>query len=335
MSGVRLYFRYMGLVLRSAMQYRASFLLTLLGQALIPFTVFAGMLLLFQRFHVLGEWTVDEVMLCFACIHLSFAVSECFARGFDRFSQVVSQGEFDRVLVRPRGTVLQVLGARFEFSRIGRFALSMVILILSLVRLQLVLTPLKLLTVTLMVLCGALIFSGIFMLAATLCFWTIERLEVANIFTDGGREMSQYPLNIYPKAIMRFFTFCDSVWNRQLSAAPMAPGAPGQPGLACVDALVGTVVPGSLYLVVAGWGAQVSVGGKLKRCVPRSAAFGVRNVPMSETVCGRNGDRWRRICETCSGCAFLPWTPRCRDFPRCPGLEHPPAVFGPHGIRVV
>ena len=207
MSGVRLYFRYMGLVLRSAMQYRASFLLTLLGQALIPFTVFAGMLLLFQRFHVLGEWTVDEVMLCFACIHLSFAVSECFARGFDRFSQVVSQGEFDRVLVRPRGTVLQVLGARFEFSRIGRFALSLAILVLSLIRLQLLLTPLKLLTMTLMVLCGALIFSGIFMLAATLCFWTIERLEVANIFTDGGREMSQYPLNIYPKAIMRFFTF--------------------------------------------------------------------------------------------------------------------------------
>lgn len=207
MTGVRLYVRYMGLVFKSAMQYRTSFLLTLLGQALIPFTVFAGMLLLFQRFHMLGEWTVDEVMLCFACIHLSFAVSECLARGFDMFSQMVSQGEFDRVLVRPRGTVLQVLGARFEFSRIGRFALSLSILVISMVRLQLVLTPLKLLTVLLMVLCGALIFSGIFMLAATLCFWTIQGIEVVNIFTDGGREMSQYPLNIYPKAIMRFFTF--------------------------------------------------------------------------------------------------------------------------------
>lgn len=207
MTGVRLYVRYMGLVFKSAMQYRTSFLLTLLGQAFIPFTVFAGMLLLFQRFHMLGEWTVHEVMLCFACIHLSFAVSECLARGFDMFSQMVSQGEFDRVLVRPRGTVLQVLGARFEFSRIGRFALSLSILVISLVRLQLVLTPLKLLTVLLMVLCGALIFSGIFMLAATLCFWTIQGIEVVNIFTDGGREMSQYPLNIYPKAIMRFFTF--------------------------------------------------------------------------------------------------------------------------------
>jgi ABC-2 type transport system permease protein len=165
------------------------------------------MLLLFQRFERLGEWTVDEVMLCFACIHLSFALSECLARGFDMFSHLVSQGEFDRVLVRPRNTVLQVLGARFEFSRIGRFALSLTILVVALVRLPLELTLLKGLTLLLMVVCGALIFSGIFMLSATLCFWTIQGIEVANILTDGGREMAQYPLSIYPKGFMRFFTF--------------------------------------------------------------------------------------------------------------------------------
>lgn len=207
MSGFKLYSRYIELVFRSAMQYRASFLLTMLGQALIPFTVFAGMLLLFQRFHMLGEWTVDEVMLCFACIHLSFAVSECLARGFDMFSQLVSQGEFDRVLVRPRNTVLQVLGSRFEFSRIGRFVLSLTILVVALIRLDLQMNLWRGITLILMVLCGALIFAGIFMLAATMCFWTIQGIEVANIFTDGGREMAQYPLNIYPKGFMRFFTF--------------------------------------------------------------------------------------------------------------------------------
>lgn len=45
------------------------------------------------------------------------------------------------------------------------------------------------------------------MLAATLCFWTIQGLEVVNIFTDGGREMAQYPLNIYHKWVTKFFTF--------------------------------------------------------------------------------------------------------------------------------
>lgn len=45
------------------------------------------------------------------------------------------------------------------------------------------------------------------MLAATLCFWTVESLELANVLTDGSREMAQYPLNIYEKGIIRFFTF--------------------------------------------------------------------------------------------------------------------------------
>ncbi|MDP4090236.1 MAG: ABC-2 family transporter protein, partial [Bacillota bacterium] len=42
---------------------------------------------------------------------------------------------------------------------------------------------------------------------ASLCFWTIEGLEVINIFTDGGREMSQYPLSIYKEWVRKFFTF--------------------------------------------------------------------------------------------------------------------------------
>ncbi len=45
------------------------------------------------------------------------------------------------------------------------------------------------------------------MLAATFSFWTLKGLEVMNIFTDGGREMAQYPLDIYKKEVTRFFTF--------------------------------------------------------------------------------------------------------------------------------
>jgi ABC-2 type transport system permease protein len=58
-----------------------------------------------------------------------------------------------------------------------------------------------------MIISGIFIFTGIFVLAATLCFWTIQGIEVANIFTYGGKEISQYPLNIYKKWITRFFTF--------------------------------------------------------------------------------------------------------------------------------
>jgi ABC-2 type transport system permease protein len=58
-----------------------------------------------------------------------------------------------------------------------------------------------------MILSGILIFIGIFMLGASLCFWTIEGLEIINIFTAGGKEITQYPLDIYKKWVKNFFTF--------------------------------------------------------------------------------------------------------------------------------
>ena len=54
---------------------------------------------------------------------------------------------------------------------------------------------------------GACLFAGLFVLQATMCFWTTESLEIVNTVTDGGRETGQYPLTIYRDWFRRFFTF--------------------------------------------------------------------------------------------------------------------------------
>ena len=202
-----LYFKYLLISFKSQMQYRASFWLLALAQFFIPFSVFAGLYFLFERFGQLKGWKFFEVALCFGIIHMAVSVSECFARGFDAFSTLVVSGDFDRLLVRPRGTVIQVLGSRFDFSRVGRLMQSVIVLGWSLSNLTVEWTAWKIVILLLMITSGALIFTGIFILGATLCFWTIQGLELVNVFTDGGREMAQYPLHIYPKWVSRFFTF--------------------------------------------------------------------------------------------------------------------------------
>ena len=202
-----LYLKYLSILFKSQMQYRTSFWLLSAGQFFIPFTVFAGLYFLFERFGEIKGWQFFEVALCFAVIHMAFSLSECFARGFDNFSSLVVKGEFDRVLVRPRSTFIQVLGSKFEFTRVGRLLQSSLVLIWALSHLHIDWTFVKVLTLLFMVMSGVLIFIGIYMLAATICFWTVQGLEVANIFTDGGREMAQYPLTIYKKWVTRFFTY--------------------------------------------------------------------------------------------------------------------------------
>ncbi|MBS4209996.1 ABC-2 family transporter protein [Bacillus sp. FJAT-50079] len=202
-----LYFKYLQILFKSQMQYRTSFLLLSFGQFFVPFSVFAGLYFLFERFGQIKGWSFFEVALCFAVIHMAFAISECFARGFDTFSSLVKNGNFDRLLVRPRNTVIQVMGSQFEFTRIGRLIQSVIVLVWAVSQLNIEWSLIKFIVLLLMIISGVFIFTGIFILAATLCFWTIQGLEVVNIFTDGGREMAQYPLNIYHKWVSKFFTF--------------------------------------------------------------------------------------------------------------------------------
>lgn len=204
---MKLYFRYVGVLLKSQMQYRTSFWLLTIGQFFVPFFIFAGMYLLFEQFGQIKDWSFFEVALVFAVIHMAFAVSECCIRGFDSFSSLVVNGDFDRILLRPRNTVLQVLGSKFEFSRIGRLLQSLLVLAWTVWKLPVDWTLLKILVLILMVISGVSIFTGIFISTAAMCFWTIQRLEVASLFTDGGREMAQYPMSIYNKNLARFFTF--------------------------------------------------------------------------------------------------------------------------------
>lgn len=204
---MKLYFKYLKLLFKSQTEYRVSFILLLIGQFLVPFLIFVSIYLLFQRFPTIKGWTLYEVALCYGIIHMAFALSECFARGFDTFASLVIHGDFDRILVRPRNTIIQVLGSKFEFTKLGRFIQSIIVLVFAFSNLTITWDLLKIITFLLMIICGVLIFVGIYMLGATLSFWTIEGLEVVNILTDGGKEISQYPLNIYQDFIRKFFTF--------------------------------------------------------------------------------------------------------------------------------
>lgn len=194
---MKLYFKYLSIHIRTMMEYKTSFFLTLLGQGLTTFFSFIAMYCLFDRFGGIKGYSFNEVLLCFGTISMSFALGECFGRGFDSFSTIISNGEFDRIMVRPRNEVLQVLGSRIELSRMGRLIQAVAILIYAILTCEVQWNGAKVLTICLMIFAGAFLFFCLFKIYASFCFFTIEGLEFMNIFTDGGREIAAYPLDIY------------------------------------------------------------------------------------------------------------------------------------------
>jgi ABC-2 type transport system permease protein len=207
MNGLRIYGRYAAISLRSQLEYRASFVMQAVGQFLITGLEFAGIWALFARFGQIRSWRLEEVAFFYGMIAITFALADALARGFDQFGNIVKYGDFDRLLLRPRSTVLQLFGHELTLRRLGRFLQGVAVLSFAIVTLDIDWTPARVALLLMTVAGGVCLFIGLVILQATSAFWTTESLEVWNAFTYGGVTMSQYPVEIYRPWFRRFFTF--------------------------------------------------------------------------------------------------------------------------------
>lgn len=203
---MRLYLSFLSLHLKSAMTYRSSFLLSCLGQLLVTVNTFLGVKFLMDRFGTVAGYTLPQLALCFGVILAATSLAECFARGFDAFAAVLSQARFDRLLVRPRGLIFQLLCEEMKLSMVPRLLQAVLMLGWAISAGTVRWTAAKAAVLALMILCGAAVFFGLFLINAALCFFTLEGLEVMNIFTDGPREYGKYPFGIYGRGVLWILT---------------------------------------------------------------------------------------------------------------------------------
>ena len=204
---VKLYIESMKLKLKSQLEYRLSFILTFISQIGVFFTYYFMIVALFQRFDNIKGFTLYEVLLCFSIIHFGFAFNETFFRGVDKFDKFIIGGSLDRLLVRPRGVLYQVICSEMDFVKIARIIQSLIIFFIAISHLNIEWNIINILLIIAMFLSSIILFFGIFLLMASYCFNTIHGLEVRNLLTDGGKQMAQYPIGIFRKGFIFIFTF--------------------------------------------------------------------------------------------------------------------------------
>lgn len=206
-DALALYRRLVAASLRGQLQYRAAVVMSTVGALLITGSEFVALWALFDRFDHVAGWRLPEVALFYGMISVTYALCDAISRGFDTFGQIVKSGDFDRLLLRPRSTVLQLLGQELTVRRVGRFAQGIVVLGYAARAGHIAWTLGHALLFVAAIVCGSCVFLGILILEATSAFWTVETLEVWNAFTYGGVTMSQYPLTIYRDWFRALFTY--------------------------------------------------------------------------------------------------------------------------------
>ena len=202
-----LYLKFMKVHLKSELQYKMSFILSFISQFFVFFGYYFTIICLFDKFSNIKGFTMYEVLLTFGIIQFGYSFCETFFRGVDQFDDLILNGTFDRLLLRPQNILLQVFANEVSFVKSSRLIQSIIVLIIVIINIDVVWNIEKIITLIFMLISGIAVFLSIFILAASYCFLTVKGLEVRNVFTDGGKHMAQYPIGIFKKGFVFFFTF--------------------------------------------------------------------------------------------------------------------------------
>lgn len=193
--------------IRSQWQYRTSLFIDAAGAFVLTFAEFVVILVLFQHFPSLGGWSLTEVAFIYAIATLGFGLCDLVIGHIENMGDQIRLGQFDVVLLRPAGTLLQVIASDFALRRLGKMLQSAAVLIYAVLRLDIDWTLGKVLLCGVSVVAGAAIFATIFILGACLQFFVLGTSEIANAFTYGGSQFTSYPLDIYGPLFKRIFAY--------------------------------------------------------------------------------------------------------------------------------
>jgi ABC-2 type transport system permease protein len=202
-----IYRRLIGARIRSQTQYRLSFALNVIGTALISFLDFAAILILFGQVDALGGWSVAEVAFLYGLATVSFALTDLVIGHIDLLPQMIRTGEFDLVLIRPLGSLLQVVASDFSLRRLGKAAQGAIVFGVALPHLDVDWSPDRVAMLAVAFVAAMTIYAGIWIAFATISFWLVDSMEVTNAFTYGGQTLSQYPINIFGPWLRRLVVF--------------------------------------------------------------------------------------------------------------------------------
>ncbi len=205
---MKFYLRLFTINLKSQMQYKMSFWMTSLGQFVTAFTSFFSIQFIFMQVDAVDQFTYGQVLLCFSVIMMAFSIGEALGGGLASFSYIVNSGNFDRMLIRPRNIIMQIIIPHMDLTRIGLLVQGIIVICLAIPLSGISWNIGKAILLIAMIICGTILFFCLFLIKATVSFFTIESLDFLNIFTYGARQFGRYPLSAYGPKVLWLLTFC-------------------------------------------------------------------------------------------------------------------------------
>ncbi len=199
---------YSKITIRAWFQYRIDALVRSFAVFLREATGVIVIYLTLQTFTDINGWNQNDMMFLFSLLFVTYGIFIIFFTGLRDFQSTIQKGNFDRLLLRPRGTLFQVLASNSDwFAAIGHGGLGIVLFLTSANNVNVVWTVENILYYVVAIISGVLIQGAIFLFFSSLSFFFIKTDSMEELFYRNGRKFAGYPISIYNKIIQFMLVF--------------------------------------------------------------------------------------------------------------------------------
>lgn len=177
--------------------YRGDFFIAVLTMTLATVFGLAVVFLIFGRTKTVAGWAFPELLFLYGYSLLPMAFFNVVSVNLYQFAdQYLTQGKFDRILLRPVHTIFQILFEQLRLEALGDAVLGVAILVSVAPQLGFAVGPGDIAFLAFAVACGAALITAIFVILTAVSFWAEDKIGITppiyNLIAFG-----RYPLDIY------------------------------------------------------------------------------------------------------------------------------------------
>ncbi len=202
MGEIRVVLQSLKMSVHTRMQYRAESLANALAVFIRESANIIAIYLALLKFDKINGWNVNEMLFLYSILFLTYAFVVSLFADLRQFSDTIREGRFDRLLVRPRGLLLQlILNNADLIASVGHGTLGILLFVISAGKVGIHWNFFTVLYYIAAIISGIMIQGGIFIIISSLCFYFVETNSIRSIFYWNMRKFAGYPISIYHKLI--------------------------------------------------------------------------------------------------------------------------------------
>jgi len=204
------------------LQYRANFVLSVLGTLFFTGTALLTVAVFFQQTDALGGWQLWEVVTLLGIYTALGGFVEAVIRpGIGRLVSDVKSGDLDLVLARPVDAQVYVSLRKIDIWRFSDIGLGLALAGFALLQQERMPGPLQLAAFAVTLGSAALLLYALWVALMSTAFWFVA-VENLSVLFDAVYEGARYPMSAYPGALRFLFVYLIPVaWTTTIPAGAL------------------------------------------------------------------------------------------------------------------